>query len=788
MFEGQPTVIPSHASSSPQSPQSDSGPSQGRKIILLVLVIVVLLSLAAAGFWFWQKKQAARPQTPVNQPATSTVATNTNPILPDFSPDGTSTSTNASSSFADLAIEYLSFADFYKTTTSTLTLKLNDYTLPLDVKIDAINYYDLSRKLDLDPGLDGLNNNGFAVIDNPWPKEAPDFYALYSSLDQKQIPFLVTSDFIFYYYQNTLKKIYKDIEANIFYDNLWSINKEMYDAAKTRYEARLASLGNVNDSILEGERLEAAFFATALELLKPAANQLAPQGTVDDPARFTAAEVNKFYFSLPPYLREDVLREEKLIREGAQKTKSPVMLYAFDYSGFKVPVDYQSNAKLNNFYLTNRWLNSLFPLNYKDKNCPTCLLDYPDWRINFTAASFIAQDFSSLPDLKNKWARIYKVMAFFKGLREDLSYVQYRDALSGLFGADYKIDQIFDDQNAQVKDNLEKTRTKLTTYDFPPIQGALNRQDASLKGQIGFRMLAESYWPNDYIFSRLAYPTVTSYLATSTKGNNITACQINRVTERCNGFALDPINLVYPITGNSYFSENTNYKNYSSVATDLVGQLNQAAVWHTTNYWTSLDQFKAYLGGDRSSQPLFTRSPAWQGQELKTLAAAWTNLQLPWEKFSVNQLYKGQGLSNLSRWNENSYVDPNYNLLDELTADNNMLLKMFAALRIDQEVSTVVSDLTLAGNNLNMLKGIVVKELSSQALSTEDNANITDFVKGLTVIPAEAKDKKLSISLPTQKSWFKEDISKLKLMVLVHQDEGGKFLSVGPVWDYQETR
>jgi hypothetical protein len=301
-------------------------------------------------------------------------------------------------------------------------------------------------------------------------------------------------------------------------------------------------------------------------------------------------------------------------------------------------------------------------------------------------------------------------------------------------------------------------------------------------------MLAESYWPNDYIFSRLAYPTVTNYLATSTKGNNITACQINRITERCNGFALDPINLVYPVTGNDYFSENTNYKNYTFAARDLGAQLNQAAVWHTTSYWTSLDQFKTYLSGDKNNQPLFASSLAWQSQELRTVSAAWTNLQLPLEKFSVNQLYKGQGLNSLSRWNENSYVDPNYNLFNELIADNNMLLKMFAALRIDQEVSTVMNDLVAAGNNLNMLRNVAAKELSSQELTTEDNANITDFVKGLTITPADVKDKKLSISLPTQKSWFKEDISKLKLMVLIHQDAGGKFLSVGPVWDYQESR
>ena len=108
--------------------------------------------------------------------------------------------------------------------------------MPLNVKIDVLNYYDLSRKLNLDPALAGLNSSGFAVIDNPWVKEAPDFYSIYSNLEEKQIPFLITSDFIIYYYQTVLKKAFKDIEENIFYDNLWSINKDLYNSGKLQTE------------------------------------------------------------------------------------------------------------------------------------------------------------------------------------------------------------------------------------------------------------------------------------------------------------------------------------------------------------------------------------------------------------------------------------------------------------------------------------------------------------------------------------------------------------------------
>ncbi len=781
MFADQPTIISSNASS-----PSGSGNQTNRKktLIIIGLGVLVVIILAAAVFWFIkQPKKAPASNTPTTNSATTT---NTG-TLPNFENLGDATSTAASSSFSNLAIEYLSFADFYKSPDNNFSPQFKDYSLPLNVKIDVMNYYDVSRKLNLDPGLSGLNNNGFAVIDNPWIDKT-DFYSLYANLDQQQIPMFISSDFIAYYYQSILKKTFKDVEANIFYDNLWSITNDMYNTAKTRYEARLASLGSVNDSLLEGERLEVAFFATALELMKPGTNQIAPKGAADEVSKFTAADANKFSFSIPDYLRADVLREEKLIRDANAKIKSPVLLYTRNYSDFTVPVDYHANAKLNNFYLTTKWLNSVWPVNYKDKNCPDCLLDYPDWRLNLIAASFISKDFSSLPDLKNKWARIYKVMAFFKGLREDLGYVQYRDSLATTFGADYQLDSIFSDSNAQAKDNLEKMRAKIMTYNFPAVQGGLDRSDPTNKSQIGLRLLAGSYWPNDYIFSHLAYPAVTDYLGSSTPpASNITFCPIYSIKKRCNGFVFDPINLVYSISDNSYFSENTNYANYHREVGNLQTQLNTANVWHSTNYWTTLSQVRAYLEMPKSNSPLFTRSLAWHDQALGTAAAAWTNLQLPLEPFSLNQIFKGQGLDTLSRWNENSYVDPNYTALNEMIAVNNMLLKMFNALQIDQEVSPVMNNLEVAGNNLTMLRDIVLKELSGQDLSADDNQNIADFAKTLTVTPVEAKYKRLNIYLSSQKTGFNEDISRLKLMVVIHQVGDSKVMSVGPVWSYKES-
>ncbi len=793
MFSEQPTILSSASGAEKAGPSSGGnpfgfGPNHGfRKIIIIGLAVVVVLVIIAGVVWAAKKYFPSSSPVP-EQPVSGSEATNTPANLPSSDGQGTASSTMASSTFSNLPIEYLSFNDFYKSPKIQVTAKFQDYDLPLNVKIDVMNYYDLSRKLSLDPVLENLNKNGFALIDNPWAKEAPDFYSIYGQLDDKQVPLLITSDFIIYYYQEIFKRTFKDIEENVFYDNLWNINKDLFTAAQKRYEARLASIGNVNDSVLEGERLEAAYFAVALELLKPSANQIASKEAIDNRNLFTTVEANRFSFIIPPYLRDDVSREVKLIRESKAEAKSPVMLYSRDYLDFSVPVDYRQNAKLNNFYLTTKWLNSVFPLNYRDASCPNCLLDREDWRLNMVAASLIAQDFSSLPEIKNKWARIYKVMAFFKGLREDLNYIHYRDSLIALFGPNYNIEELFSDRNEGAKDNLEKLRSQILAYEFSPFQGAWDKAESGSRNHLGLKVLAESYWPNDYIFDRLVTPAVDKFLGANKAQDNVTACTYLNTTRRCNGMALDAINLAYPITNNAYFSENTNYDNYSAAAADLQDQLKQEAVWHTTNYWTTLNFLKAFLALDRSLRPTFASSLAWQDKSLDTAAAAWINLQLPLEKFSLNQVFKGQGLGSYSSRNENSYIEPNINLLEELIANNNMLIQVLSALQLSEEAGSSIQNLQTSNNNLSALERVMLKEIQGETMTKEDNEVLVDFTKQLKIEPASSKDKRLVLRSPKQRTNLNEDLSQLKLMILVHENSGGKFFSVGPVWNYQESQ
>lgn len=792
MFDEQGSMITSGSEE-----RRDGGSSEPQRLSRSKLFIFILLGLAAVGLvvaiviavrlFLFKNDGGTVNENPV--PSVIEEASSSISLLPTLGPAVSENNSSSTINFSDISIEYLSFEDFYKTPSlGTSSFSFEDYALPLNVKMDVVNYYDLARKLNLDPAIISLNENGFALVDNPWSKEAPDFYSVYANLESKQIPILITADFITYHYQNVLKKAYKDIEENVFYSNLWFINKELYLAAKSRYENRLASVGNINDAILEGARMQMAFFAISLELLRPLADQISSP-SIADPTKFSLSEADKFYFTVPVYLRDQVTKEIELIRAGKEMVKSPNLLYTRDYKEFIVPEEYRRSARLNNLYLAMRWLNSVFPLNYKDKNCPTCLLDREDWRLTTIAASFIAEDFSKSVELKNRWARIYKLMAFFKPIRDDLNYVFYRDVFRSTFGADQSPEKAFDDRNTDSSANLDRFRLELDKIEFSSFLGGIGRDDDSLKHLRGFKILSLEYSPSDYIFKNLTSPIIGNYQGSGSRPvPDVTTCNLASIVQRCNGLMFDFINLVYKINNHAYFAPNSSYIGYSDKVEELKLKLESEVAWRTNNYWSTLSYLGKYLNVDNSSLPSFTRSAAWENRILNTAAASWVNTQLPLEKLTANQTIKNEGFNSLVSFAEYSYVEPNLSLVAELAANTAMMEDMLLALKIDRENPPVMILIRELSADLAFLQKIIDKELSGQVLDEEDNANLMDFAKKMRVEKFENNARQLTVKFPKLKNGLKEDISRLKLLVLIRQENDGKIISVGPVWDYQESR
>jgi len=764
-------------------------PASGRKkiIFLIIIFLIVLALLAIAGWRLWPliKNKSAAPATGI-----ATVSS-TEPVrLDDTHLNGTEgDQTAVASSTEQSKIEYLSFVDFYQTPTDPkIEFKFAENKLPLNIKTEVSNYYEISRKLNLEKGIEALDKNGFVVMDNPWPKEAGNFYSLASSLDDKQIPLFISTDFISYYYQSLLKASFKEIEEGVFYESLRTISQSLYESARRRYETHLATVGNVNDRVLEGERLETAFFAVSLKLLEPRADQIAQDNQADS-SKFTAQEQKQFAFSVPSYLNDDVLKELDLIRAAKEKKKSPVLLYDRDYSAFAVPAEYKNNARLQNFYLAAAWLNSVFPLNYREKACPECLLDKDDWRINFTAASLIAQDFSGNQELRSEWARVYKVISFFKGLRDTWNYVDYCDGLESLFGSDYDIVSLFAESNGEADGNMEKLRQALFKREILAMQGGLTIKNMAGYKVAGLQFLADSYWPNDFIFTSLRYPQVGAYQNGGQIGkNNITACSVQKTWQRCQGSGQDILSLVYPAWQGAAFLENSNYANYNSAINNLRPLVQKALNNNLNNYWSSLLISQAYLNTPAEHLPAYWQSSAWHSRMADSVLGSWIDMQLPLDKLNLKSqaAAAGTNLSSAASLPDYAWVEPNLEFFDRLLAHNQMLLGMFESLGINDRSGPAADSLREAGRELSSLRAIAVKEAQGETLVSDDTQIIRDFAK--KYILGQSGVKSLSWPNSALKATIKETLGVPKLLIITHPAGEKTVFAVGPVFNYQESR
>lgn len=765
-----------------------------KKVIIIIVFFIIVAGLPL--FFILRKKTPSTPKAENTAPPVEQVEAPVNPLesLIDSSRliGGLPSSDERIEALflegdEDHLIEYISFLDFYKEQQDDFDLNIPSYQLPLNVKTEVLNYYDISRKINLDPYLDQLNNEGFALVNNPF--DSGNFYDIYAELYQREIPLLITSDFLIYYYQTTLKKVFKDLEEHIFYDNLWAINYFLYNQARERYEESLARIGHVNDRVLEAERLSAAYFAVSLELLKPRPDQINSDNNIANTAFFSPFEVSNYTFVLPDYLKVDVERELDLIKEARQMTKSPVLLYQRNYQDFKVPNEYKFHAKLYNFYLTTKWLSSNFPLYYQGEDCPSCQLDFDDWRISLITATRIAQDiFDSYP-IKNKWARIYKTLAFFKGLRGDLTYVHYRDALVSLFGDDYNISEIFADQNPEAINNMRQFRDKVLSYEFSEIEGGL-KKDSRNRDKLGVKMLTEFYWPNDYIFSKLSYPQVLAYQGGSPSKSNITSCRLGRSGDnlRCNGFSLDIIALINQdsLLNNEYFLENSNYDQYQSSLDKLKeGLFKSSNLWHYNNYWKTLSLIKNYLTDQYTDLP-FTKNLSWPKKELHTAIGAWIDLQLAPDQLKVflknHKFLAPDSETNFVNFN---YIDPQIALINEQISNTEMIIEMFNLLKISEELRTVAMSLEDLRSNLSRVKEIMVKELQSIPLSVND----LNFINSLALEYRldQAENKVLKIFGENNRS-LSYDLGKPKLVVVITGNDEKRSFAVGPVFSYIERK
>lgn len=740
------------------------------------------LVLIAAGVWayFHFRSPSAAPTPAPTEQTPSNLPENLQPSPGE--PNG------GNSTGDSLKGESITFGSFYKPHDKDIAIKLAAVSLPLNVKRDVANYYEITRKINLDSSVTAINANGFALADMPFAEGKTDFFAAYGQLAHNGVPLLISSDFLVYYYQNSLKAIYKDLEASYFYDSVWKVNKQLFDAANTRYQERRQKLGVSNDPLLEAERLEASYAAVALALLAPTADQLNAAEDLNDTTRFKPSEAQRYQFTPPSYLSEDVAKEVALIRGAKQIAKSPLFLYSRNYAAFKTPAEYSSSAQLKNFYAATVWQATLFPLMYRSPACPDCLLDKDDWTINQTAAFLLADDMAASQSLKNEWARIYKVMGYFNGLRTDLTYLNYAAVRAEMFPKK-TIDDIF---GSNAFASLESMTKKLGELNFRPAEGGVDRSVAGLKKEIGLRLLQPAFSPEPYLYSRLTFAPAGLHNKPAydrATGMYLTACSNPKTVGlyRCKGIGFDilaGVSDVKPVS--AFISDNINYAGYSAARASLAKELSAMSVdaWHSTAFWTGLDITRSVLAEQLPVLP-YARTKTWSDRQMQLVLSTMTSVGLPLDRWEATRNDAVNRLGASTDAGIVAYIEPGQALIDEMDANASMLFQALIALGVVKDNDIALSDLT---SRLSGVRSLMRKELSGEMLSADDSRFLVELVGSRSLSQAGSKTASVSFVDPAsrQPRIVKHSLLPLKLLWLVYKKDGKEILTAGPVFSYKE--
>jgi len=767
------------AHSSSNFDDADPGP---KKAIVVIVIIVITAVVAFLFFKYQTRKNDYNPINSTEQNEDNNITKLPAEIIDEVGSSTENVLTNENSS------EKLTFGNFYKKQDFYYQEKDFSYDLPINIKSATTNYYDFARKINLDQNIiDKLNKNGFAIATSTLVSGKRDFWSVYQKLASLDVPMMITNDFLLYYFENNIKSIYKEIEKSVFYDNLWEINMAMYNKALVRYRALASAENAENNPLLESARLELSFFATGLKLLEPRAAQISGTKLIEE-NKFNPQEIKKYTFDLPDYLKTGTIeREIAYINEAFGEHKSPIFFYNKDYSRFRVPKEYRNNAKLYNFFLATEWMRAEFPLYQQSSNCPDCLLDFDDWKINLGAASFIADDLYKDLELKNKWAIVYKYISFFSGLRQDLTFLNYNNAFVKLFGENYDLNKIFARENPNEQNDFARIQDELSNYSFSSIEGTYPRSMNSKK-YLGMRLLQDYFWPNDYIFDYLSGPTLKKNKNTGTK--LITECIVNRTVYRCNSFGLDIVNLLKPIGGDyPYFTSNTSeYSGYQERYNNIFQQIANfnSNAWNNNIYWMTLDMIKPAL--EARTNMTYSKSPSWQIEKnYNTVLGAWVDIHLVGDEFinySDGKVPAESGLGG-NACNKYNIVEQDIEFINELISRGEMLTGFTDALDMSKNTNVVSIKLKKLTDDLLKFREIEKKEVEGVLTTDEDCRFIKTFVKNYSVKEGDAN----SFTVGRDGGSIMESNDGTKILFVVNQDaEGKKTITAGPIFNYQESR
>ena len=448
------------------------------------------------------------------------------------------------------------------------------HSLPLHAD-DIENYKDFFEKMPLTPeGLNLLQKNAFAVIPTPLdiaeqeiflessgemanPKD--DFVAYYQLLKNIDVPIFITSDSLLHYYHIFFDTTLMRLERDLFYQDIWEISKEFFEASLQDYQ-------QTEGDLKEAAKRNIAYLSVALDLLKPGKNQVISDEILKEEyctpemdseicemmiedvkdifgeqasyQYFSEEEFEQYRFEIPGFVEKLVQAEIGLIKEHKGWEYSPIFIYQEDYSQYVPRGHYTKSEKLKNYFKALMWFgrmtaliegsSSLSPGESMCSGSPGGIISEYDARIQTLQAFLLAEKFLSSHNIQERWNRMYAITSFMVGFSDDLGPYEYGEVLQKVFSEENSI--INSDRLANHYSQLKEV---IGNYPYNPkiysglgacellmpcppltekeIQDLKIQARALLKQTKGFRMMGQRFTLDSWMFSEIVSPYSGEY-------------------------------------------------------------------------------------------------------------------------------------------------------------------------------------------------------------------------------------------------------------------------------------
>jgi hypothetical protein len=407
-----------------------------------------------------------------------------------------------------------------------------------------------------------LVEQGFVIS----PGDTREFYELYERARYDNVPVFVSSDSLLHVYHLLFDKTLRQAERNAFIPLLGALDLELLRTSVAQYEALY------DTPWADSARRNAAYFAVAVKLLHP-----------DWP--------------IPEGLRD--LAEADLTRIAAHAGPAPSAIFpgyprGEDWSQYVPRGHYTAGPELERYFRAMMWhgrMNFRVSDPLETRQAALLTLAYQQTEVENQSAAAV-------------WAAIYDPTVFFVGRSDDLTPVEYGEALSAAYGTPDGPRDLLDEAKFAA---FQRAAAALRP---PQIMGMIPSEGISLEDTGGLRLMGQRFVPDAFIFQQLVSPAVP---------------------ERGLPSSLDVFAALGSERALSHLAERgdtqfTNYRtNMDTLRAMFAGYSEE--VWTQNLYWSWMHSLRPLLAPVGAGYPQFMQSPAWQDKQLTTALGSWTELK-----------------------------------------------------------------------------------------------------------------------------------------------------------------